>query len=157
MQVDEVSSKQPLVGKMEDDDDKLSQLLSADRPEDIGEDSFFETGGLKVQAQSTRPQVFNSYLEIAHMFGLGRVVADGLEPGWSWLTDYVKSVTSLDAITSRTGTNERYLASVVGEIDGGGGGGGGQDSSQPKWVTECDMELIQWSSEIPTDFQLGGN
>ena len=50
MQVDEVSSKQPLVGKMEDDDDKLSQLLSADRPEDIGEDSFFETGGLKVQA-----------------------------------------------------------------------------------------------------------
>ena len=108
------------------------------------------------QNQLVYSKLFNSYLEIAHMFGLGRVVADGLEPGWSWLTDYVKSVTSLDAITSRTGTNERYLASVVGEIDGGGGGGGGQDSCQPKWVTECDMELIQWSSEIPTDFQLGG-
>ena len=72
MQVDEVSSKQPLVGKMEDDDDKLSQLLSADRPEDIGEDSFFETGGLKVQAQSTRPQVFNSYLENQHAISLFR-------------------------------------------------------------------------------------
>lgn len=48
MQVDEVSSKP--FGEMVNDDDKLSQLLSADRPEDIGEDSFFETGGLKVQA-----------------------------------------------------------------------------------------------------------
>ena len=104
-----------------------------------------------LQNQLVYSKLFHSYLKIAHLFGLDRAVLEK-GGGWSWLTDYVKAVTSLDAISTRNIANDKYLVSVVGEIDAQSPVG----DQQPQWVNECDVELIQWSSEVPTDFQLGG-
>ena len=107
-----------------------------------------------LQNQLVYSKLFHSYLEIAQLFGLERVVPEKGGGGWSWLTDYVKAVTSLEAIATRNAANDKYLVSVVGEIDAQSGADG--TDQRTNWASECDVELIQWSSEVPTDFQLGG-
>ena len=137
------------------------------------------------QNQLVYSKLMQSYLEIAHMFGMDKVTtaaAHTEESGWSWLMDYTKAMSSLEAIKIRTLANEKYLVSVVGQVDGNSSTtptGTSADcsgsavappsrtspelssttstsSTTAKWNFQCDVELMQWSTDIPTDFQLGG-
>ena len=106
------------------------------------------------QHQLVYSKLMQTLMEIAMLFDLHKIVK-GVE-GWSWLTDFVNSVKTLEAISVRTAANDKFLEAIIGDVDKSVNDDDVAGNQRDKWANECDIQLMQWASEVPTDWQLGG-
>ena len=69
----------------------------------------------------------------------------------SWLINCIHALYTTSALVNRCPKNEVILKAIVND-----GPDKTERISEPRWTLDSDVDLMQWATEIPSDWQLSG-
>jgi hypothetical protein len=72
-------------------------------------------------------------------------------PNRSWLINAIHALYATSALVVRTPKNDAILSGIFND-----GSEKSDRSSAPRFTVDSDVDLMQWATEIPSDWQLSG-